>query len=136
MLLLAYLRDRDVSCPVCKYNLRSLTFPRCPECGAMLELRVSPAEPRLGLWLLLVVPLLLASGLGLLVIYAIIRVGPPPSSDWPVAICFLATVPLATLALLTRRRFMRASASTRKLLAICSFVTMFLLFGFLFLKIR
>jgi hypothetical protein len=25
--------DRDVSCPLCEYNLRGLTEPRCPECG-------------------------------------------------------------------------------------------------------
>ena len=25
--------DRDVACPLCEYNLRGLTEPRCPECG-------------------------------------------------------------------------------------------------------
>jgi hypothetical protein len=25
--------DRDVPCPLCEYNLRGLTDPRCPECG-------------------------------------------------------------------------------------------------------
>ncbi len=25
--------DRDLFCPRCKYNLRGLTMPRCPECG-------------------------------------------------------------------------------------------------------
>jgi len=25
--------DQDVSCPLCEYNLRGLTEPRCPECG-------------------------------------------------------------------------------------------------------
>jgi len=25
--------DRDISCPLCEYNLRALTEPRCPECG-------------------------------------------------------------------------------------------------------
>ena len=25
--------DRDVACPRCRYNLRGLTTPRCPECG-------------------------------------------------------------------------------------------------------
>lgn len=33
VLLETMLRDRDVPCPRCAYNLRSLTSPRCPECG-------------------------------------------------------------------------------------------------------
>lgn len=44
--LVDYLRDRDESCPACKYNLRNLTGVRCPECGEELQLRVSPVEPR------------------------------------------------------------------------------------------
>jgi hypothetical protein len=29
--------DQDVSCPLCEYNLRGLTEPRCPECGYTFE---------------------------------------------------------------------------------------------------
>src|SRR5688572_3879237 len=28
---------RDVICPLCEYNLRGLTEPRCPECGYRFE---------------------------------------------------------------------------------------------------
>ncbi len=29
--------DKDVECPSCKYNLRGLTEPRCPECGEVFD---------------------------------------------------------------------------------------------------
>ena len=42
-LLVAFLRDRDAYCPLCKYNLRALTSPRRPECGKALLLVVGLA---------------------------------------------------------------------------------------------
>ncbi len=29
--------DQDITCPLCEYNLRALTEPRCPECGFRFE---------------------------------------------------------------------------------------------------
>lgn len=29
--------DRDIPCPLCGYNLRGLTVPRCPECGHVFQ---------------------------------------------------------------------------------------------------
>ncbi|MEZ6318559.1 MAG: hypothetical protein R3B49_07385 [Phycisphaerales bacterium] len=34
--LTAYLADRDVACPKCRYNLRGVTGGVCPECGVGL----------------------------------------------------------------------------------------------------
>jgi hypothetical protein len=48
--LLAWVRDRDVPCPVCGYNLRDLTQPVCPECRHDVHLTVGVLQPRLG-WL-------------------------------------------------------------------------------------
>src|SRR6185503_2909506 len=31
------LSSRDLHCPLCEYNLRGLTEPRCPECGYRFE---------------------------------------------------------------------------------------------------
>jgi DNA-directed RNA polymerase subunit RPC12/RpoP len=45
-LLVAYLRDRDVDCPSCGYNVRNLTSPRCPECGEALVMQLRLAEPK------------------------------------------------------------------------------------------
>jgi hypothetical protein len=30
-------QDRDLICPRCRYNLRGLTLPRCPECGLTFD---------------------------------------------------------------------------------------------------
>ncbi len=39
-LLLDFVRDRDVACPRCGYNVRNLTKPVCPECEEPLVLKV------------------------------------------------------------------------------------------------
>lgn len=38
----AFLRERDVPCPKCKYNLRACTQSRCPECGTSLDRQSIP----------------------------------------------------------------------------------------------
>ena len=50
-MLLEFLRDQDAACPVCGYNVRSLTRPICPECKQELVLTVGALQLRLG-WLL------------------------------------------------------------------------------------
>lgn len=50
-LLRQLLADRDVDCPVCRYNLRGLRSDHCPECGAHLDLRVGSIDLKLGPWL-------------------------------------------------------------------------------------
>lgn len=39
-MLLDFVHERDVTCPLCGYNLRNLTNPTCPECKHALEMRV------------------------------------------------------------------------------------------------
>lgn len=34
----AYLAERDVACPTCKYNLRGVMSDKCPECGTELSI--------------------------------------------------------------------------------------------------
>ena len=29
--------DRDIACPTCRYNLRGVPGPRCPECGRVIS---------------------------------------------------------------------------------------------------
>ena len=66
-----FVRDRDLSCPGCAYNLRDLTSPQCPECGQALELSLRLTEPRMAALIAGVVGLSAGAGLsGLLLIYA------------------------------------------------------------------
>ena len=43
-LLLQFVSERDTPCPVCGYNLRAATSPRCSECGRALLLAVAVDE--------------------------------------------------------------------------------------------
>ncbi len=80
--LLEFLRGRDVTCPVCRYNLRDLTRPQCPECRHGLLLTVGVTRPRF-LWFLLAVTPCEVAGIaaGLLLIPMIVQTvmggGPP-----------------------------------------------------------
>jgi hypothetical protein len=67
--LLDYLRERDVPCPVCGYNLRNLTRPVCPECRHDVVLTVGVLQPRLG-WLFVAIAPAAFSGIaaGLLMV--------------------------------------------------------------------
>src|SRR5436190_1708028 len=65
--LVGFLRERDVACPLCHYNLRGLTSSRCPECGRELELRVGLSEPRQGAWLTAQIAATAAAGIGVMV---------------------------------------------------------------------
>lgn len=49
--LRAFLADRDVECPRCRYNLRGLTTSICPECRTWISLGLQAREPALGLLL-------------------------------------------------------------------------------------
>jgi hypothetical protein len=60
--LLAYVRERDVPCPLCGYNLRDLTGPRCPECRHDLVLAVGVTRPHF-LWLLVTIAPCIFSGM-------------------------------------------------------------------------
>ena len=54
--LLEYLRGRDVLCPLCGYDLRDLTEPRCPECRQDLALTVGVTRLRFGWLIVTIVP--------------------------------------------------------------------------------
>ena len=60
--LKAFLVERDVPCPVCSYNLRSIDRSECPECGARLDLRVGSIDLKLGPWLACVLAVALPMG--------------------------------------------------------------------------
>ncbi len=78
-MLRTYLDSRDVACPLCGYNLRSLQGRFCPECGQELQLRVGLAHQRIAAYLASVI----AAGVGFggsLLFSAVALVYAPP--DW------------------------------------------------------
>lgn len=62
-LLRAYLRDRDVTCPVCRHNLRGAAGFACPECGARLNLQVVSMDMSHKWWMLCTLAFALPLGL-------------------------------------------------------------------------
>lgn len=60
--LRSFLAERDVPCPVCRYNLRGMASDRCPECGARLDVRIGSIDLKLGAWLLAVFAVALPMG--------------------------------------------------------------------------
>lgn len=111
-MLRAYLHDRDIHCPRCGYNLRSLTGGRCPECGTRLVLAVREAEPRLGAWIALTVMVCLNAGVGLLIVGLSVKEGRVHHDlvEWPVVagtIFMMGSLLLAPALLIFRRRFLR-----------------------------
>jgi hypothetical protein len=121
-ILLAYLADRDVLCPVCRYNLRNLTSPICPECGETLALSVSkPAEWSYA-WCSAVLTCASMVSIGLLLLTASLRLGAVPFParlvpfydyiliplHWPI-FC----IPLCVLLIWSRRRFLRLRTATQ-----------------------
>ena len=121
--LLDYLRERDVACPLCAYNLRGLTTCRCPECGRELQLSVGLVEPRMGAWITCLVAVTAAGGLGFMAILSIVNQGWDVvfTTEGPVQllaiIYFLLSVPLVPVLIVFRRRYRRLSQAIQWTLA-------------------
>jgi len=119
--LLHYLAGRDVSCPVCGYNLRALTLPRCPECGQEVTLGVRLVEPYLQSWITMSAAILASAGLGLFIAGIALVTGewPPMGNSLAQAavVYFILAIPLGGLALVMRRRLLRLPPIVQWLLA-------------------
>jgi len=63
--LRAFLRDRDIPCPRCGYNLRALPDANCPECGAPLTIHIGSPRMALGAWLGAVISICIPLGFSL-----------------------------------------------------------------------
>ena len=102
-LLLQFVSERDTPCPVCGYNLRAATSPRCAECGRALRLMVAVGEKVHLPWTLAVIAcastvffsLILAAQLRAGVIFT--------RWDWAMAlVCFGVSIAVIPLLLLRR----------------------------------
>ena len=122
-LVRAFLKGRDVVCPLCGYNLRDLTETRCPECRKELTLAVSLRELRFG-WLLATVTPGFFSGIaaGLLLIpLVLVPLGGGGPAPWFVLIAdaFGWLSGLGALVLVRyRHAFLRQSTSRQQVWAL------------------
>ncbi len=136
-LLLQFLSDRDVACPLCGYNLRGLTSPRCPECGRELQLAVGLTEPYLRAWVALVVVAAASAGIGLLFLGVFIRYGWPGGWPWRISdfifLYFVLTIPCCVLPIIWRRRFLRLRRKSQRWFAVTAVVVCAVAFGMLFI---
>ena len=126
--LLEFVSNRDVPCPLCHYNLRGLTIPRCPECGNGVRLTVGLVEVRMGAWICALSAILPAAPFGLLLGYILLKNGLPPVRQlgqlgpgqiWAVALLIYAmlAVPGSALLLALRRKYIRLPGRLQWLLA-------------------
>jgi hypothetical protein len=116
-LLGAFLADRDVACPLCGYNLRTLSGTRCTECGNELRLQVGLVEPRLGAYLAAVAGA--SAGLGGGGLFTLVALAEAPRQWWdgPSGRLLMAQVAFAAVllpVLLARRRAFRRAAPARQ----------------------
>jgi hypothetical protein len=105
--LLEYLRGRDVLCPLCGYDLRDLTEPRCPECRQDLALTVGVTRLRFGWLIVTIIPSMfsgIAAGLLLIPMLGVLFTG-GERAPWPIVAAeifgWLSTI--AALLLLHKR---------------------------------
>ena len=120
-LLQTFLRERDVACPRCEYNLRNLVGDRCPECGDELVLRVNLSEPKMAAFLTGLIGLAAGAGFsGLLILYWLImvitirgRMG-GMMSFLVVTICGFVVMGGAIIAWLRARYYIRRQPTSRQ----------------------
>ncbi len=111
-LFIEYVHDRDVSCPRCRYNLRSTDEPRCPECGASFTLSIKVEHADLGAWALLFGATALTGVFGAVLVGLWVYEGRFPYSgggDWgryAVGVMMIC-VPASISVYLMRERFLR-----------------------------
>jgi hypothetical protein len=118
-ILIDWLRDRDVFCPLCNYNVRNLTSPRCPECGNKLRITIAIVDPYLKAWIALMVGVCAGAGIGILCLYAAFRGGleDAPAAIRATMIIEILMIPEAVLVLFFRKKFQRLSRPAQWLLA-------------------
>jgi hypothetical protein len=81
-LLLEFLRQRDVACPNCGYNLRNLTRAECPECREALHLRVERPRPGFGLFVIALAPSIFSGICGVMLLAMLLSFGSPRWPAW------------------------------------------------------
>ena len=120
--LVEFLQDRDVTCPLCGYNLRNLTESVCPECRHTLRLTVGVHHVRFGWFLAAVAPSLFSGIAAVLLLILIVVVqsttgGLPPMAFLLDLIGFASGV-VAVVLIARRHRFIQLRPQVQRFWAI------------------
>lgn len=111
--LIGWLHERDAECPGCRYNLRNLTQPTCPECREPLRLVVSLEQPRFLTFVAAVAPGIFA---GIFAAVLLIVMVIHPGAPWQIVTTTVigAISGLGALALLAgRQRYLKMSRAAQ-----------------------
>jgi hypothetical protein len=131
-LLLDLLRDREVECPRCGYNLANLTRPVCPECRESLVLRVGVQHFRLHYLLATLAPMCFSGiALGIFVTMSIVYGFPGPMPvEAILTLAFLAASGLCGVIVgLRSRAFLRQANSSQLAWAVITWVVHLVVFA-------
>ena len=133
-MLLAFVRDRDASCPNCGYNVRNLTKPICPECQEALLLKVGSQTYPIR-WLLITVAPGIFTGItaGIMAVLAVLSGSLPKSIPRVIlltAAFFSLSAVVAVVIIFLHKRFIRQTQPRQILWAVgiwvihlCAFFT-------------
>ena len=97
-MLLAFVRDRDASCPNCGYNVRNLTKPICPECQEDLLLKVGSRVYPIR-WLLITVAPGIFTGITSVIVAVLFAIALVNTTNTNVSLGSLKTIPLDAIVL-------------------------------------
>ena len=120
-MLITFLKDRDVPCPLCQYNLRNLNRSNCPECGRPIELTVKVPDLSYASWIVMTFSMSLSAGISVLFLAIVAKEGMPryggaADAQWPIIGYFL-TIPLAIWSITSRRKFVRLTQGSQQMIA-------------------
>lgn len=113
-MLLDFVHERDAFCPRCRYNVRNLTRPVCPECDSALKLRVGLDRLDVG-WLLVTIAPSVFSGIcGGLMFVALALFPGAEWQAWALDGFGLASGSAGLLLFIFRARYLRLAPDTQR----------------------
>lgn len=122
-LLLQFVQERDVPCPLCGYNLRNLVKTVCPECSKHLALTVGVQRPQMG-WFIATIAPGIFSGISAAFMLALMLAesartgGGAPFLLWAVDLFGWASGIMSLVLVKKRFRFLRQSDPAQRMWAI------------------
>jgi hypothetical protein len=156
-LVVEFLRERDIACPTCLYNLRETAGDRCPECGTAIRLEVAGSTSGAFWWLASVIGCAIGGLILVLALVhligdvvradprqlALVRQGVLSSSElprWSTAAYVVALVTATSIAfawlLTSRRRFGRLPRIPRAIFGVLCSALPLIVLGLLWLNLQ